>query len=253
MFKLKFRIDKQYLIAHSIKRLWRFCESPFPEWSKLSYDLNKKYPAGIDFLSDPSLSFLGKTLSKNEKQAKKIISEILKTKQFQRLYKETNVYLKMVKKQWDQNKKIAVDTIKNLSGLEMPLQEIKVFITHPKTGNGMAIPYYDAIMWGHSEDLPNYSTIYICHELMHLLTQGAKNQDIMHVLIEFMTDKKLREIVNNEKLEYIERVAPNMPPHIKNKINLSRKILPYWEEYLTKKKPKNIFELEKYIIKKIAE
>ena len=126
-----------------------------------------------------------------------------------------------------------------------------MLITHPKLKNGFAMPRYNTIGWGHSEDWKNYSTVYLCHEIMHLLTKNTKT---MHALIQLMTDNELRIRLNKKGRYFTYKKitqATKMPPYFKELWQLEKKIYPYWKEYLKDKKGRNIIDLEKEIERKI--
>lgn len=251
--KLEFKINKYYLLIHILKQ----SELSFPEWEKFQNKLCKlweKNPEGYYlfswyseaiFIRRKSLLKLDNTL----KEAKKLIQEVLRLEDFQRLYEETKKYLPFVENQWQRNKKEALRILEELSGLKLPDKTITVFITHPKLRNGVNFPLFNAIGWGHSEDWQNYSTVYLAHELMHILTfKKTKNEKVMHALIELMTDNELRIRFNKKGGRYFKEGKFGVGhPSLRN---LERKILPYWKKYL-KRKEKNIFEFEKEIIKKI--
>ncbi|OGM95684.1 hypothetical protein A2532_02880 [Candidatus Wolfebacteria bacterium RIFOXYD2_FULL_48_11] len=179
----------------------------------------------------------------------RIYDDIRRSKEFKQLRKETEQHLLQVSKQWDLNKKFTLSFIQEVTGITLPNKTITVFITHPKLANGRALITHNAILWGHEEDWKNYHTVYLCHELMHILTwHTQKDYAVMHALIELMTDNELR-IRLNGKGEYFTENG-QLVGH-KDLQELEQKILPIWQNYLAGKlKAKNIFELEKYIIKK---
>jgi len=250
--KLQFKINKYYLLIHALGQ----ADLPFPEWVNLQNRLWGKFPKSFYLLTFHSeVAFIGnnplKELTDTYREAKKLIQQALKSKEFQRLYQESAKYLSFIKNQWERNKKDALKILEELSELELPGKTITVFVTHPNLKNGFAMPQYNTIGWGHSEDWENYSTIYLCHEIMHLLT---KNTNIMHALIQLMTDNELR-IRLNKKGRYFtyKKIVQKekMPPYFKELWQLEKKIYPYWEEYLKDKKGRNIIDLEKEIERKI--
>ena len=228
---------------------------PFKEW--------KDFTNGIWEESKEIFYFLGgyaeyrlyprkeKDIEKLVKKAMEVFNQLRETKEFRRLIAETKEYQQFIENQWERNKKDALKILEELSELELPGKTITVFVTHPNLKNGFAMPQYNTIGWGHSEDWENYSTIYLCHEIMHLLT---KNTNIMHALIQLMTDNELR-IRLNKKGRYFtyKKIVQKekMPPYFKELWQLEKKIYPYWEEYLKDKKGRNIIDLEKEIERKI--
>lgn len=258
--KFKFKINKYYLVSHTMISE----NKPFSDWKKLEEKIWRKYknepayyflnPKHINWaLKTIQTDFLNNSIKKSFlKQSlilEKIYSEIFKSKEFKRLYKETEKYLKFVENQWRKNEKKALNILKKLSGFKLPKKEIVVYITHQKLYKGKAIVDKNIILWGHSEDWENYSTIYLCHELMHILTwHKQKNYNLMHAIIELLTDEELR-IQLNKKGEYFKE-NEKIIGH-KNLISLKKKILPYWKKYIKKELAiDNIFELEKFLFKK---
>ena len=157
----------------------------------------------------------------------------------------------MIKKQWEQNEKEAIKILEEISGLKIQIEPIDVFITHPNLRNGVNFPQFNAIGWGHSEDWQNYSTIYICHELMHILIhQKSKKEEskLMHALIELLTDNELR-IRLNKKGKYFEEGGLAIGhPYFKK---LEEEILPFWQDYLKDRKGRDLFDLENELKNKI--
>ncbi|PIU99054.1 hypothetical protein COS59_01855 [Candidatus Wolfebacteria bacterium CG03_land_8_20_14_0_80_36_15] len=257
--KFEFKINKYYLVGHVMVSK----NKPFPAWKKLEEKIWQKYkdePAYY-FLNPKHISWTLETIqidssNKNIKGVflkhistlEKIYQEIFKSKEFKRLYKETEKYLKFVKRQWQKNKKQALETIQILSGIKLPKKQITVYLTHPKLYNGKAIVEKNIILWGHKEDWQNYSTIYLCHELMHILTwKKQKNYRLMHAIIELLTDEELRIRLNKKGAYFKEK--QKLIGH-KDLISLKKKILPCWKNYIKGKLGGTIFELEKILIKK---
>ena len=238
MIKLNFEINKEYLAAHALKAAW-WNKSPFPEWKKIAFKMQKKYPdAELFFYGDSALAV--KKFDIYQK-FENLIKEIITSKDFQKIYNETEDYLKFIKNQWDKNKKEALQTIEELLNFKIPDKNITVFITHPKLKNGATLRKYNTILWGHPEDFENYSTVYLCHELLHLIIPGNIQNDYeleMHALIEMITDDELRMRLN-KKGRYFE-----VPTH-KELLKIRKKIYPEWKRYLKEKRGMNIIDLVK--------
>ena len=269
--KLQFKIDDRYLIHFASKR---YHSKPanfnlFLLWTPLVDRIHKKYrdtPAYyfLNFSNNEHISwaaeelliasaFPGKsfnsTFCKIVSDMERIYDDIRRSKEFKQLRKETEQHLLQVSKQWDLNKKFTLSFIQEVTGITLPNKTITVFITHPKLANGRALITHNAILWGHEEDWKNYHTVYLCHELMHILTKEKQgNEKIMHSLTELITDNELRIRLNHTEDYFNE--GGHLVGH-KDLQELEQKILPIWQDYLAGKlKAKNIFELEKYIIKK---
>ena len=257
--KIEFKINKYYLVSHTIASKIK----PFSAWEKLEDKLWGKYknePAYY-FLNTKHINwtieqirweFLNKRIEKTFQETsfrlEKIYKDIFKTKEFKKLYKETEEYLKFVKNEWDKNQKEVLNFISKISGIKISNKKVTVFITHPKLHNGRALTGKNIILWGHPEDWENYNTVYLCHELMHLLTWNCqKNPFLMHTIVELLTDNELRIKLNGSG-KYFKENGFEIGHHELRK--LSKKLLPYWKKYLKEKTHKNIFEFEKFLIKK---
>lgn len=253
--KFIFKIDKNYLISHTFASE----KKPFSEWSileRICWEKYKNEPAYY-FLNTKHLNWaaeqiLNKSLDQDLKisflniaeRLGKIYKDIFKSKEFKRLYKETAEYLEFVKSQWKTNEKEALKNLEDILKIKFPNKKITVYITHPKLKNGKSLPKKNLIFWGHPENWKNYSTIYLCHELLHVLTwKKQKDYRIMHALIELATDEELR-IRLNKRGKYFDTKDGH-----KDLVELKKKILPYWKSYLNDKSIKNIFELEALLIK----
>lgn len=254
--KFKFKINKYYLLIHALGQ----ADLPFPEWVNLQNRLWEKFPKSFYLLTFHSeIAFIGreplKGLSDTCQEAKRLIQEALKSKEFQRLYRESKDYLSLVKKQWAKNQKKALSILEDLSGLKLPKRNITVLITYPKLYRSFALSNYNIISLGYAEDWENSSTVYLCHEIMHFLT---KNTKIIHALIKLMTDNELRIKLNKKGKYFIFQKPPQKKDHplydyFDQIWQLEKKIYPYWKEYLKDKKGRNIFDLEKEIKCKIKE
>jgi len=83
---------------------------------------------------------------------------------------------------------------------------------------------------------------------MHILSfEKIENFDVIHALIELMTDNELRIRLNRKGVYFRERKSDVGHQFLRT---LEKRILPHWKLYL-KSKNKNIFVFEKEIIKKL--
>jgi len=250
--RIEFKINKLALIRMAFKfkywknldnLLWRrFCNEP------AYYLLN---PLHLDWALDEittqtELIGFQKNFSKIAETLEKIHKEIIKSKEFKKLLAETEKYKVFVKNQWKKNQKFVLDFIENELGLKIPKHIITVFVFHPHFSKGHASDK-NYILWGHKEDWKNYSTIYIAHELLHILTNNrCKNKNLMHAIIELATDNEFR-IRLNKKGKYFREGKFDVG-HLELR-KLEKKILPLWKKYLQNKNRKNIFNLEKELFK----
>lgn len=244
--KLEFLVDKKYTFLHAFNQHQH--EEPFKGWSRFTYKIWDKYPQECYFLAGfAEWSLLGKTSLKNlSRKAEKLLEKWLKTPEVKRLIKETEKYRDWLEKEWDKKGEKALIELEKIIKIPLPKKKISVYVTHPKLKNGMAISK-TTIVWGHKEDWSNYSIVYLCHEILHTMLWGD-NLDITHAIIELATDQKLRIRLNKKSKYFKEGKIEVGHPKLKK---LAKKILPYWKNYLKDRKGKNIFDLEKEMIKKL--
>ncbi|TSC96770.1 MAG: Uncharacterized protein CEN88_268 [Candidatus Berkelbacteria bacterium Licking1014_2] len=227
--KFVFRVNTDYVFLHALNAAQK--KEPFEGWKKFANNIWDKTPAIFYFLSG-SPEYILFTSSKNTlpaiaKTAEKTLKETRKTKEYKKISIETEEYGLFVRQQWRKNYKQALSILKDITGFLMPPKKVVVYLTHPKLKNGLTISD-EIIVWGHHEDYKNYTTVYLCHELMHILTDH-NNTDLVHAAIELAIDNELR-IRLNKKGRYFE-----YPCHTYLQ-EIERKLLPNWKAYLRQEK-----------------
>jgi|GEM_PF-1087766 len=258
----EFKINKYHLLGYALSS----SSKPFPSWKKLEqkiwlkyrdeaayYFLNSKYaPLALEKiqteLNDKNFK---RVWEKHLKVLKKIYNDILKTKEFKRLYQETKNYLKFVKNQWQKNEKEALKILEEVSGLKIPKQKITVYLSHPNSYNGRVLDK-KTIVWGHKEEWKNYATVYLSHELLHIMTQlqsWDKNYPLLHALICLTANNELRIRLNKKGRYFKEGKCYTERLDIRK---IEKKILPDWKKYLKREKGglngiKNILQLEQFL------
>jgi len=257
--KLEFKINKLALIKDAFsqkegfldtlkERLWEKYRNE-PAYHLLSPSFTN-WGLGEIFIQAGEIGFK-KSFLKTADFLEKISEEVLKSKEFKKLLSETEKYKSFVEKQWQKNEKFVLDYFKSVLGLKIPKDKFTVYIFHPKSFNGHANSETKTIRWGHSEDWQNYSTVYLAHEIIHIITKDAS--EVMHALIQLATDNELRMRLNKKGEYFTFKKVLNiekMPPHIKKVYELEKKIYPVWKEYLESGKRKNILELKEEIEEK---
>ncbi|MGB9911517.1 MAG: hypothetical protein ACPLKP_02855 [Microgenomates group bacterium] len=239
--KLIFKINPLYFIAHTLSSITndRFSSIKYKKdivnfqnyaWkeSKNCYDL---LAGRITFPE----RFTDKKIINEIGNVSLFLAKLQKSKEYQKIFKQTQEYLKLCQKRWEESYETTFKIMKELTGLKFNKSFI-VYITHPSLKNGCYLGK-NQIAWGHNEDWPNYSVIYLWHEILH---SYFSNSELDHALISLATDEELRVRLNGGKY----------PPFISHKelFPLMRKILPFWREYLISKK-KNLFGFRKKINK----
>ncbi len=242
--RLIFKVNSDYVFLHAINMAQH--SEPFLGWSRFTNDIWEKDKAVFYFLAgapeyilfSPSVKLRKELIKKAENEFKRI----RQTKEYKRIVRETKKYLLFVNSQWKRNKEITLHFLEEICGTPLPKLNIYVYITHPKLKNGMAIDE-NTIVWGHPEEFRNYSTVYLAHELLHILTH-LDNSDVTHAIIELATDEELR-IKLNKKGKYFEHSGH------KHLLSLKKKILPHWKKYL-KQENKDIFTFIKHMKRKMG-
>lgn len=256
--KLEIKINQYYLVWHAMTSK----KIPFSSWKNLKERIWKKYklePVYYFFslkYNSFALERIHLDLSKNSfnpkfllwlKKIKKIYNEIFETKEFKKLLTETKLYLKFVNSQWQKNKTFALLELTKLSGLPLPKEKITVYLTHPNLSNGKVIDKNN-IVFGHKEDFKNYFTIYLCHELLHIMIGLDKTFEpdypLTHALICLVANNELR-IRLNKKGKYFKENG--YLTETKDIIKIEKTILKYFKKYLKGEMGKNILELKEKI------
>lgn len=236
-FNLQFKVNPLYVFLHAINM--NQGEEPFGDWAKFTNAIWERNPEIFYFLAGAAEHVL---YVKNTADYRKLfsrnlqtLSKIQKSKEFKRLVKETEQYKKLLEKQWEKNKDKALTILQELSGLSLPNHMVTINLSHPALRNGMTIDDNN-IAWGHKEEYLNYSIVYICHELLHIMTKHD-NSDVLHAAIELLADNELR-IRLNKKGRYFEH---ENHWHLKE---IEKKLYPAWKQYLKQDK-KNILQFAK--------
>ena len=232
----RFRVNPLYVFLHALNASQK--EEPFSGWYNFANRIWQRSPGLFYFLSGQAEFSLyleeGKTNLVSRK-ADRFLRSASSTPEFRRLVTETDQYRLFVENQVGRNKTRVHEILGDLLGFGLPNKTITVYVTHPKLKNGIAIDN-KTIVWGHPERYSNYSTVFIFHEVMHIITRNDPRPE-MHAAIELLTDNELR-IRLNEGGKYFEH-----PGHA-HLAQLEREMLPSWKRYL-KLRRKNFFRFVK--------
>ncbi len=257
---INFTINKYFLATRAIRYSYSSKEDHFwKPWHKLDKQLWKKYDYSLVYqLINPGDYSLYTSLelgnSKAETKYKDVIKQvryefdiIFKTKEFKRLEKETELYLKTIEQKWEKQKDDIFEFLEQITGLKIPNLKITVIIVHPKLGCGRSYSKIKTIVWGHHEDWKNYSAVYLAHEILHLVFDYYKipSDNIGHSLIELISDNELRIYLNQKGKYFIEKEKSVGHDWLRSS---EKRILPYWKKYL-KQKNRNILQFYKQMKK----
>jgi len=193
--KFIFRVNPLYVLLHALNASQK--REPFWGWYRFANHIWERSPGLFYFMSgqpEASLYLKQNRLSPIAQQADRLLRKTMSTPQVQRLVKETENYRKSVESQMENNQHRASSIVQDLFGRKLPSKTVTVFLTHPNLNNGMTVDG-NVIVWGHPEEYPNYSTVYIFHEAMHIITKHDDSPE-MHAAIELLTDNELRIRLN---------------------------------------------------------
>ena len=222
--KIKFLIDENYLIIHTLSsmRRDRFSSQKhrkdIVDFQDYAWKKSKQcYNLLVGRLSPEDV--LNHSIQDICKELPKFLNYCKSSVQYKKILKQTQKYSQFCKRQWDKNYPTTSEIMKAITGFKFN-KTFKVYVTHPSLRNG-SYPGDNVIEWGHHEDWPNYATVYLWHEILH---SYFGRTDVDHAIIQLITDEELRIRLNGGKY-------PPFAGH-KNLILITKKILPYWKKYL---------------------
>jgi hypothetical protein len=236
---LKFEINEKYLFYEAL-----FKGAKLDGRTDLQNELWDKYRKGYQllqsyfnfnkvFISPNPDTYLQQSIEDMDK----LIVEGMCTPLFKNLLKDTKEYKIWLEQEWDKNKEIVTKELRDILKIELPKNPVTVMVISNKMKGGQHIDT-GVIMWGHSEDWPSYSLVYLAHEYLHDIL--AKSE-LEHAVIELATDNELRIRLNGTG-DYFY-INGKLVGH-EFLFELEKKLLPNWKKYLTSK-DKNIFEFIK--------
>jgi len=250
MLKLKFILSKPYLLAHCLNirnekievvKGWNEFKNKLRRKDNNSFNILGGYPEAWLNVKNINLEKIRKTIRfilSTKRAGSNLAKRDSPTAEFNLIYNQTIQFRREVEKEWNKNKKKILSFLEENSGLKLPDTELKILIIHPKLNRGYSIPDSNLICWGHKSEWPNYHTVYLSHEIMHIITWNKDHSKIMHALIELLVDNELR-INLNKKGQYFQKDIGHS-----NLLKLEKKIYPYWKEFL-KETNKNLYQFAK--------
>ncbi len=202
----RFLVNRRYVLLHAAR--FRGSAEPFPGWTAFIDRIYEDHPRLYwELRGAPE-----RTLFPASRSPVRGFQRLFIAPPVRRLLHETDAYRLSVESQWQKNERAVLSFLETF-GLRLPANTIRVFITHPLLWNGRTVDDR-TIVWGHPEDFPNYSTVHLCHELLHVLTR-RDSDPVTHAVIELLADNALRlrlgtgsrffEFQGHEELLPIER------------------------------------------------
>jgi hypothetical protein len=167
----------------------------------------------------------GQSIAKRAAAAEEFLQHCLTLPQFVAVLSETKESCNHVVEEWEQNLPRSSAEMCDILGYSI-CGEWKVFITPPALMAGMNTG--KGIVWTHRTDWPNYSSVYLWHEVLH---SEFGRSDTEHAVIELAADHELRVRLNGG-------AYADWPGH--EYLNEERvRLLPHWRQYLSSS-PRNI-------------
>jgi len=240
--ELKFILDEDYLISYAI-----YACSNDRLINRFHRDLNafkrtvcdQLTPDDWDALDDLCVRFYNKSPLTDNLHLVELLSRIKQLSEYQTIRKQTQEYLELCKKRWEESFPACLSLMENLTGITFDAT-FTVYITHPGICNGSSMSP-QMIFWGNKEWWPHYTVVYLWHEIFHDYFDLSGTS---HAIIQLLTDNELRQHLSGEPYPPFEG-HPGLIPQMKA-------YEPDWNEYL-KKKEKNIFEFIELMKKKYPE
>jgi hypothetical protein len=154
------------------------------------------------------------------------IKQITETPEYQKIRQETEKHLRECQTQWEQNYPQTSEIIHDLTRIDLN-KSMTVYILHPSLHVGSQSFGKNIINWGHRENWPNYTTVYLWHEIMH---SYLENSDLAHAIIQLIADNELRTRLNGGS--YGQPDSPQRYEGHPSLFPLMDQILPAWQEYM---------------------
>jgi len=232
--KLSFLLDEDYLIYHTFCNPERKGSKEIVKFQNFAW---RKSPECYSLLSGKEGKVPPDEIGSTVKELPLFIKTLKSSIAYKEILVETKDYLQFCKVQWAKNLQASSKAMKELTGLSFN-KRFRVFVTHPSLHNGMNWGN-DTISWGHPEEWPNYTTVYLWHEILH---SCLVRSDESHAIIQLLTDNELRIRLNGGRYPPFKGHEGLFP--------LMRKISPSWKQYL-KSSDRNILEFQSSISSKL--
>lgn len=227
---LHFQINEDYLIAHTListneKRDFSSQENKedivaFQDYAwGVSEDLYNVIPERTSVETLLYVGGLGE-YAKRVSQLDNYFQKLKQSKEFKVILRQTEAYREFCEKEWSSNYEQASKIIQDLTQFDLE-NKFTILITHPSLRNGRNLKG-NKIVWGHAEDWPNYTLVYLWHEILHAYMGRSETE---HALIQLVTDYELRRQLG----------GPEYPPFTVGHDYLQKTeeaIYPHWQKYL---------------------
>lgn len=222
---LKFVISKQGLFITALLK-----SAEIEGWVDLQNTLWDKYRLGYQLLQGNSYNvFINEnsqeTLTKATDEVKQLIEEGIQSPTFNDLLQNAQEYRKWLESEWLKNKEKVEKELKDIVRTDLPSDTFTIYVMGNLVHIGRHLGDHK-IVWGHKEDWPNYSLVYIAHEYLHSIFSYS---DLEHAVIELIADNELRMRLNQGG-EYFTCNGKKVGHDYLREIE--KKIYPDWQKYL---------------------
>ncbi len=262
MIQLEFRVDKHLLAYRCVLKYFGSPDASL-EWSALRVSLAEKYEAYPGFLffapehvgqgllwCDQDLEM--RSVIRDKETVGNVFQDIFSSSVFQKVTRETEEYRCRVEREWEENRS-HVEVYEALIGIGATTKA-EVLVLHPEMETGSYLGG-GVIEWGNPDFYPNYQTIGLCHEFLHLLTETqfkeTKNENekwLLHALIYLSADEEVRRRMSGDgeyfRVELVRQYHPRL-------IETARTHLSEWKSYIEGQNGRDIVELYETLRRRI--
>ncbi len=248
--KLNFIINQDYLIAHTLisnDEKYHFSSEEYKKdiiaFQDFAWDTSRDSYNALPERVKIKIVLMPGGFAEYAKRVERLdeyFNKLKQSKEFKVIFEQTEKYRQFCESEWGKNYEKTSKIIKDLTQFNLE-KEFEIFITHQSLRRGKGLGE-NRIAWGHAEDWPNYTVVYLWHEILH---KYMDNTDLNHSLIELITDYELRRQLG----------GPDYPPFTEGHDYLHpirEKLLPYWKQYLAQDN-KNFAVFREEVKKLIAE
>jgi hypothetical protein len=220
MLQLHFTIDNHHLLVHTLASHDSFSSNEYQAdivaLQNYAWELSHRCSLLLSRRLSPAQFFATSSLD----ELATFLTKLEHSPAFVPVCQQTQDFLTLVQAQWERNYQVTSQAIAEMTGFDL-YKTFTVRLTHPSLHNGRYLGD-QMITWGHWETWPNYSTVYLWHEILH---DYFPFDDLSHALIQLITDNELRIRLN---------AGTSYPPLVghKKSFPLMETILPVWRDYL---------------------